>query len=171
MCRALGTCPLVMLALMLTGCAAPSERLNAPPQGPAEHPHPLQEHFVYMQDNALLADMCVSDVHFVPHTSELNGLGARRLKRYAQLLSQYGGKLHYDTELQEGDPLLEARLKHAVEYLQLAGLDADKFELTVGPPGGRGMGAKEAVDGLRVHRAAACTSTSGASSGSSFVRK
>ena len=165
MCRALKTCPLVTLVFLISACNAPSERLNAPPQGSTEQPHPLQEHYVYMQDNALLADMCFADVHFVPHTAELNGLGARRLGRYAELLAQYGGTLYYDTEMQEDDALVQARLEHAAEFLELAGLEPDKFDLDVGGPGGRGMKAQEAIPAL----GAAKTSPRGASAASSSV--
>jgi len=171
MCRGLKTCPLVMLVFIITACNAPSERLNAPPQGSTEQPHPLQEHFVYMQDNALLADMCFADVHFVPHTAELNGLGARRLGRYAELLAQYGGTLYYDTEMKEDDELVQARLEHAAEFLELAGLETDKFELAVGGPGGRGMKAKEAVSALGAAEASQCGKSAGPSSVSSLSGK
>ena len=138
MYRALATGLVLTSILILSGCSESFQRLNAPPQGAAEQACPLQEQYVYMQDNALLADMSFSDIHFVPHTDELNGLGARRLNRYAQLLAVYGGTLHYDTELRAGDPLVTQRLEHATEYLKLAGLNPDKFKIVVGPPGGRG---------------------------------
>jgi hypothetical protein len=116
----------------------------------------LQEHFIYMQDNAMLADMCFSDVHFIPHTAELNGLGARRLKRYAKLLAQYGGTLSYDTEMDAGDALVETRIQHAREFLQLAGLSTDRFDIQVGGPGGRGIPAQQAVAALGAGQSSKC---------------
>ncbi|UCG33335.1 MAG: hypothetical protein JSU68_01645 [Phycisphaerales bacterium] len=148
MLRAVATCLVLTMVLTVSGCTQSSERLNAPPQGAAEQANPLQEQYVYMQDNALLADMSISDIHFVPHTAELNGLGARRLNRYAQLLAVYGGTLHYDTELDGSDPLIQKRVEHAVEYAKLAGLDPDKFEIVVGHPGGRGVRATDAIEAL-----------------------
>jgi hypothetical protein len=148
MYRALATCLVLTGLLIVSGCNQSSQRLNAPPQGAAEQANPLQEQYVYMQDNALLADMSISDIHFVPHTAELNGLGARRLNRYAQLLAVYGGTLNYDTELKAGDPLVDQRLEHATEYLKLAGLNPDKFKIVVGLPGGRGLPADQAIKAL-----------------------
>lgn len=148
MYRVFTTCLVLTSLLVIGGCSESSERLNAPPQGAAEEANPLQEQYVYMQDNALLADMSISDIHFVPHTAELNGLGARRLNRYAQLLGVYGGTLHYDTELDVNDPLINRRMEHAAEYVKLAGLDPDKFEIVVGAPRGRGMPGHEAIDAL-----------------------
>ncbi|HOW19883.1 MAG TPA: hypothetical protein PLC79_12685, partial [Phycisphaerae bacterium] len=90
------------------GCAAPPQRLNAPPQGWSSRQAAMQEHYVYMTDNALLAEMDVTDVHFTPHSAALNSLGARRLDRYAALLKESGGELKYDTQLTDAK-LVEAR--------------------------------------------------------------
>jgi len=152
MCRVLKCCLAAAFPAALAGCNVPNERLNAPPQGFSESPHPLQEHFIYMQDNAMLADMCFSDVHFIPHTAELNGLGARRLKRYAKLLAQYGGTLSYDTEMSAGEPLVNTRIEHAKEFLQLAGLSEDRFDVQVGGPGGRGIPGDQAIAALQAGR-------------------
>ncbi len=137
----------VLVGLLLgTGCEKQGQRLNAPPQGATDNPAALQEQLTYMNDNALLSDMSFGDVHFVPHTAELNGLGVRRLNRYAALLQQYGGTLRYDTDLDEDDELLVARMLHAAEYLQLAGLDSSRFEVELADPGGRGMRSEEAIE-------------------------
>ncbi|MFQ6049083.1 MAG: hypothetical protein ACE5K7_06945, partial [Phycisphaerae bacterium] len=91
-----------LLVACLSGCAqGPPARLNSPPQGLSAYPHPLQQPFLQMTDNAALADMSVADIHFVAHTAELNGLGQRRLDRYVALLKRYGGRLRYDTALQD----------------------------------------------------------------------
>lgn len=131
------------------GCeSTTSKRLNAPPMGFTEKPSELQEQLVYMNDNALLSDMCFGDVHFVPNTSELNGLGVRRIRRYAALMKQYGGTLHYNTNLGDDEEIVVDRIAHVREYLQLAGLEADRFDIELGGPGGRGMRNEEAVRAL-----------------------
>lgn len=124
-------------------CGTPPARLNAPPQGYTESPAPEQEIYTYMNDNALLADMSVAAVHFVPHTSEINSLGLRRLDRYASLLKMYGGTLRYATRLSD-DELVSQRLKHVEEFLVSAGVDAKRMKLETGLPGGQGMAAEEA---------------------------
>src|SRR5688572_4073256 len=80
---------------LAAGCSEHGERLNAPPQGHTCFQHESQERYVPMTDNAMLADMSMSPVHFVPHQSELNGTGMRRIKRYAEIMKIYGGTLHY----------------------------------------------------------------------------
>ena len=89
---------LVAFAACVGACGPAAERLNSPPQGWSSRQAAMQEHYVHMVDNAMLAARNVSDVHFVPHTGVLNALGARRLDRYAALLKEYGGRLVLDTE-------------------------------------------------------------------------
>ena len=67
-----------LITLVAGACQGPAKRLNAPPQGVSNQPHPLQADMTYMTDNAMLYDMCVVDIHFVPHTDEISSLGARR---------------------------------------------------------------------------------------------
>ncbi|MCZ6766327.1 MAG: hypothetical protein O7D32_05290 [bacterium] len=159
----------VVLVWMLpgTGCQEQSQRLNAPPQGATDNPAALQEQLTYMNDNALLSDMSFGDAHFVPHTAELNGLGVRRLNRYAALLQQYGGMLRYDTPMSDEDELVVARMAHAVEYLQLAGLDSSRFEIELADPGGLGMRSEEAI---QARKAAESPGASGSSGSSLFGR-
>lgn len=157
------------LCSVLVGCDPGRARLNAPPQGFSERQHYLQEPFVYMTDNAMLEDMTFSDVHFVPHTDRLNGLGARRLQRYADLLKYYGGTLYYDTDLDGADPLLQNRVTHAQEYLQLAGLAQDKFDIEVDGPAGRGIRAVEGVQILHAAEAPPKESDGGSGFGGSFA--
>jgi hypothetical protein len=126
------------------GCNEPSDRLNAPPQGPAERTSPLGDSFVYMVDNAMLEDLSLADIHFVPHTAELNGTGARRLERYAKLLSVYGGAVRYATSI-EDDRLVEQRMASIRDYLATTGIAADRIKTNRDLPGGTGMTAKEAI--------------------------
>ncbi len=128
----------------VAACNQAPSRLNAPPQGSTEYPHELQDSYVHMLDNAMLADMAIADVHFVPHTSELNSLGGRRLERYAKLLKVYGGKLWYDTALQDRE-LVNARIDHVKDFLVLAGVERGRIDVVVGMPGGQGISAEEAI--------------------------
>jgi hypothetical protein len=130
--------------LAIPGCSKPHERLNSPPQGHTEYRNQLQEPYVYMADNAMLADMSMSPVHFVPHQTELNSLGARRLKRYAEILKIYGGTLRYDGT-EDAKKLSEGRLAQIKHFLLAEGLDADRVEVQTGLAGGDGMNASEAI--------------------------
>lgn len=136
-----------LLALsLLVGCrSSPSMgRLNAPPQGESDRGAELQKPFVYMVDNALLHDMSVVDLHFVPHTAELNGTGAARLTRMARLLNVYGGIVRYETE-QTDDALITRRIAHVHEYLADAGCDMSRVEVKSMLSGGRGIRATDAI--------------------------
>lgn len=128
----------------LAGCEKPPMRLNAPPQGNSENPSTLQESFVYMVDNAMLEDLSMADVHFVPHLAELNGNGARRLERYAKLLTVYGGTIRY-TSTRGGEALTAQRLESIGKYLATTGIAPDRVKVTEGLPGGVGMSAREAI--------------------------
>jgi len=129
---------------LLAGCQEPSERLNAPPQGTSTHQSPVNENFVHMQDNAMLSEMCVSPCHFVPHTSELNTLGIRRLNRYAEILDVYGGTLHYDGPASQ-EKLRDTRLEKIKAYLVASGLNSERFEVDSGLNRGPGMDSSMAI--------------------------
>ena len=104
-------------------------------------------HFDQMVDNAILRDMSVADIHFIPHTTELSGIGVARLDRLARLLQVYGGTVRYET-LMKDEALVQQRLDHVGEYLALAGCDMDRVELAAMMSGGRGLPGDEAVDKL-----------------------
>ncbi len=146
MVRALRGCCfalLVVLPFIGFGCAKPTERLNAPPQGHSCYPNAMQDNYTPMADNAMLADMSMSDAHFVPHTSELSGTGVRRLDRYASLLKIYGGTLHYDGTGEEA--MSKARIDRMTQFLVCAGVDPNKFSVEPGMAGGSGMRSDEAL--------------------------
>jgi len=134
----------VTLVWSAWGCNQPSERLNAPPQGYSEYPSPLAESFVYMVDNAMLEDLSLADIHFVPHSGELNGLGARRLERYAKLLTVYGGSVRYATAVAD-DRLVEQRMGSIRDYLATTGIASERIRVVRDLPGGVGMTAREAI--------------------------
>ncbi len=104
-----------------------------------------------MVDNAMLADMSLADIHFVPHTDELNSLGLRRLDRYGALMKIYGGTLHYETDVVDKDAI-SRRLAHVMEYLTGVGIEKDRIGVETGLARGRGMGGEE---GIVVHANAA----------------
>jgi hypothetical protein len=126
-----------------TGCHEPMTRTNAPPQGHTDYKNELRENYVHMTDNAMLADMSMSPGHFVPHSSELNSLGVARLRRYGEIMSTYGGTLHYDGPA-DGD-LRPARVAQIETFLLAMGLDPNEFDVEEGIAGGEGMRAEESM--------------------------
>lgn len=144
--------PLAIVSLLpaLAACQ-PDEHVqaNAPPQGYApEHPV-VTEYYVYHNDQGMLADRCIADIHFIPHTSDLSATGMARLERYAELLATSGGKLHYDTMITD-ETLLQARLETATAFLSEVLPSTRGIEVVRGMPGGPGMTGKEAIDAAAV---------------------
>lgn len=134
-----------------TGCGDPHQRLNAPPQGESTGPRPeWGNYYTYHNDQGMLADMSIADIHFVPHTAKLSGTGVARLERYAELLEGQGGTLCYETQMTPDTDLVEARLATAREFLSQAGCGAETIQVVMGGAGGRGMTGKEALAGQEV---------------------
>lgn len=132
------------VSLLVAGCNTPGARLNAPPHGEPYETSDLQGTFAYMSDNALLADMTVSDMHFLPHRATLNDLGIQRLNRLAALMDPYGGTIRLSSDLASED-LLAQRSDVIVEFLAEAGVDTTREVLRRDLPGGTGMVATEAI--------------------------
>ena len=139
-----GLVVIVGLTGAMVGCNKPPQRLNAPPQGHSNYPNRMQDTFVHMVDNAMLEDLSLADIHFVPHSVELNGTGARRLERYSKLLTVYGGSIQYATS-QANDPLAEGRMASIRTYLATTGIASERIKVTQGLPGGVGLTAREAI--------------------------
>jgi hypothetical protein len=131
-------------SLLAGGCNTPGARLNAPPHGQPYATADLQGTFAYMADNALLADMTVSDMHFLPHRSLLNDLGVQRLNRLASLMEAYGGTIRFNTELTDED-LIARRTGVIMDFLAQAGVDTTREVVLRDMPGGAGMAATEAI--------------------------
>lgn len=138
----------VLGSLLLAGCGNPPKRLNAPPQGASNEPTAMQAQYTYMNDNALLAEMSMSAVHFLPSRADLNASGMRRLNRYIELLKQYGGPLHYDG-VDDPEPLAKERMERIRGYLAQAGVDAKTCPVELGLAGGSGMRGQEAIEGRK----------------------
>ncbi len=102
------------------------------------------EHLKYMTDNAMLHDMSVAEIHFVPHTAELSGTGAARLDRLAPLLDTYGGTVRYET-FSPDDALVAQRIENVREYLTLTGCNMDRVQVKPMLSGGRYTPAAEAI--------------------------
>jgi hypothetical protein len=134
----------VVLITLFAGCQEPVQRLHAPPQGHAEMQHPMGDDITYMVDNGMLHDMSVTDIHFVPHTDFINSLGARRLNRYADLLLEIGGTIHYDTS-ETDEALIDARIAKVQDFLAHAGMDPAKVTVERGMSRGRTTPAREAI--------------------------
>ena len=96
-----------------------------------------------MDINALLADMSISPAHFIPHRTDLNALGLRRLERYVALLKIYGGELRYDGH--EGEELQAGRVEEITGYLIAHGVSKDDVSVEAGPARGTGMEATQAI--------------------------
>jgi len=135
----------LVAAALLTGCANDAkQRLNAPPHGETTKTADMQGTFVYMNDNALLANMTVCDMHFLPHRAALNGSGVERLSRLASLLEAYGGSIRFDTRC-EDEALNKKRLESIREFLAEAGIDTNSEVVKADIAGGEGMDATEAI--------------------------
>lgn len=139
-----GTLAWAIAALVLAGCNQPEKRLNAPPHGQPHETTDMQGTFVYMSDNALLADMNVSDMHFMPHRARLSGSGERHLARLAMLMHEYGGTLRFSTSLTDKQ-LIQDRIATVRDFLNAAGVDTTTQWMTEDMVGGEGMDATEAI--------------------------
>lgn len=135
-------------AVMLLGCNESAKRLNAPPHGiPGENATDttdMQGTFTYMVDNAMLADMTITDMHFLPHRATLNTLGEQRLSRFASLMDAYGGQLRMSTDISDAS-LIASRLQTVREFLTETGIPTTAEVILRDMPGGRGMDADEAI--------------------------
>lgn len=142
---------LLLLGMGVAGCVPPEDKgvMNAPPQGDSDVRHPMTEYYAYHNDQGMMADMSISDVHFVPHQRYLSGTGEARLERYAELLATTGGRLNYDTSLSDR-ALIQERISVAEDFLAKAIPSNQRVQVALGGPGGRGMSATEAIAGQEV---------------------
>lgn len=130
--------------VVFAGCNEPSQRLNAPPHGEPHQTADSQGTYVYMMDNAMLADMTMNDAHFLPHRAMLNNMGVERLSRMAQLIQAYGGTVRMNTDECE-ESLMNQRMQTVREFLTEAGVPATAQTVTCDMPGGTGMTAPESL--------------------------
>ena len=133
-------------ALLIAGCEAGGgksasqaqlAKIHEMKQAPREYPS-------WMVDNAVMHDMSLADIHFIPHSSELSGTGVARLDRMAVPLDTYGGTVRFETDATE-DALTKERIAHVHEYLAMTGCNMSRVTIETGLPGGRGMDASHAL--------------------------
>lgn len=158
--RELRYCLLALAVGSLGGCQQPteSERMNAPPQG-AGQSHPLwTELYAYHNDQGMMADRSIADIHFVPGSTDLSGTGVARMERYAELLATTGGTLWYGPSIQDKE-LIEARIATAKAFLAQALPGAKTIHVALGLGQGRGMSAAEAKTGKTVANTAEARGT------------
>jgi hypothetical protein len=110
----------------------------------AEPRHPMTAQFDRQVHNRELADMSLSDVHFLPHRPILNSNGTQRLNHLAWLVDRYGGKINLDLEEPKSE-LAQARMQTVCRYLKACGLAQNKIQVAFGLPESRGLEAREAV--------------------------
>ncbi len=137
--------------LLAAGCQKPddSARINAPPYDEGETQPEWARCFVYHNDQGMMADMSIADIHFVPHSPEMSGTGAARLERYAELLATHGGSIRYQPTIRDVD-LVQTRLETAKAFLAQAMPGGSKIDIVTGLARGRGMTAAEAEGGTKV---------------------
>ncbi|MBK8270333.1 MAG: hypothetical protein IPK83_19370 [Planctomycetes bacterium] len=143
-------------ALILALCFACNQNTQTTsmngPQMEESPPQPeMAEYFANHNDQGMISDMSIADIHFIPHTPNLSGAGEARLERYAELLATTGGTLCYDTRM-DNKELLDARLAMAREFLAHAVPGKNEVRVELGMAGGRGMTASEAIAGQGVAR-------------------
>lgn len=136
--------------LISVGCERKQQtQMNAPPQGYAPESPASSDYYAYHNDQGMMADMSIADIHFIPHSSDLSGTGVARLERYAELLANSGGTLNYDTNLSDS-MLIERRMSTAQTYLAKCMSNSKRVDIVLGMPGGPGMRAKESIAGQNI---------------------
>lgn len=142
---------IALAALVASGCNQPEDpaTMNTPPYDAAESRRELAEFFAYHQDNGLLTQRAIADLHFVAGTSHLSGAGEAQLARLAELMQDTGGTINYDTRLPDAG-LANARLTSARQFLSTYTVGKKSINVAFGMAGGRGMDAVEAGAGREV---------------------
>lgn len=143
--------PSVLAALMMAGChdPEPTITMNSPPGSEDADRTTVGEYFAYHNDQGMMADLSIADMHFIADSEHLSGIGEARLERYAELLATSGGKLHYDTRIDDA-VLVDARLRVAREFLMQVSPGSKRIDVVLGMPRGRGMDAIESAAGRGV---------------------
>jgi hypothetical protein len=106
--------------------------------------HPLTRQFDRMTHNAELADMSITDIHFIPNRPLLNSNGTQRLNHLAWMVDQYGGSIMVDLAEPKSE-VAQARLQNVIQYLKEWGLPDNKIVVSFGLPKSEGMKAEEAM--------------------------
>ena len=138
-------CTGAMIALLTIACHPVQQRVETM----ANQPTATETATRNMVDNGRGRTLAIADVHFIPHSSEISGLGEATLERFAPYLETYGGTLRYETYL-TNEKLVVKRIAHAREYLALIGCDVDRIHIRAMMSGGRMI---TAVDAIKIMKA------------------
>ncbi len=143
--------PSLAAICLLAGChdPEPTITMNSPPGGDDTNRTTVGEYFAYHNDQGMMADLSIADMHFIADSEHLSGTGEARLERYAELLATSGGRLYYDTKIQDAT-LVDARLRVAREFLMQVSPGSKRIDVVLGMPRGRGMDAVESAAGRGV---------------------
>ncbi len=136
--------PAYAVMLLLAGCDHIGERFIERNVSFHSARPIMEERLIAMGDNAMLHDMAMAEIHFVPHTTELNTLGEQRLERYARLLSDSGGTLSFQSSTTDKE-FNEARIASITRFLAESGIAQERIIAQVGLRKSKGMGAEEAI--------------------------
>ncbi|MCG3136435.1 MAG: hypothetical protein HJJLKODD_00268 [Phycisphaerae bacterium] len=143
--RRIGVLGIFVLIIAAAGCNAQNEGMMAAQELSSEATVNQQAFRDAQVDNAMLNDMAIADIHFLPHSSELNSLGEQRLLRYVELLGDRGGQLNLETQSND-EVFNKARMEKAAEFLATAGVDRERMQVMIGTRQGSGMRATEAIE-------------------------
>lgn len=135
----------LLLALPLAGCAGPESASGSAssPQDDGLEQSSVAKYFESHKDQAMMADMSISDVYFLTNSAALSGAGEARLGRYAELLAGKDGQLNYDASITDKE-LIASRLETARCFLADATSSDHTIMVVQGLPGGRGMSGRDA---------------------------
>ena len=136
--------PAFAVVFLLAGCDHVGERFVETNVSFHDAREIMEERLVAMADNAMLHDMAMAEIHFIPHTTELNTLGEQRLERYARLLSDSGGMLSFQSSTTDKQ-FNEARIASITRYLAESGIAQERIVAQLGLRKSKGMGAEEAI--------------------------
>ena len=134
----------LVLGMMSGACTPGGERFTEIDRRYAEAAENRQARIDATKDNAMLSDLSMAGIHFVPHTDELNSLGQGRLQRFAELLRDRGGTLYLDTASSD-EAMNRARLQSMSNFLASAGISKSRIGTQMGMPAGPGIRAVEAI--------------------------
>ncbi|NLX04431.1 MAG: hypothetical protein GXY33_04725 [Phycisphaerae bacterium] len=122
---------------------------------PARPDHPLTRQNDRQAENADMADMALTDIHFLPNRPILNGTGTDKLNRLAWIVENYGGTIVLNLR-EPRSVLTDERMDTVVAYLKQWGLPEAKVQVTVGLPPNQGMSAEEAAVAYDKNRIKSC---------------
>ncbi len=136
--------PAFAVVFLFAGCNHVGERFHENNLSFHDAREIMDERLIAMGDNAMLHDMAMAEIHFVPHRTELNTLGEQRLERYARLLSDSGGTLSFQSSTTDKE-FNEARIASITRFLAESGIARERIVAQVGMRKSKGMDASEAI--------------------------